>query len=432
VALRVSACALSAVLALGPGIAHAAGFLETRIAIEEFAVDGEYDRAFELGDDLLTQAEQEFGATSNQLVEAHLLLASLYSQYGNFDDAELHMLRATGIIEDRDGSQSATLIQPLLGLADTYFAAGEYAQSIATYEEARAIGRRAQGLLNFDQIEILARMSAAADLLDDYRQARALQYEAIGIVQRTYGADSIEFLDAELRLAGWFTRRGQTADAWDTFDEVDRLFNLEFADDPMVEIRILRTKAALDRIEAQNGTENDDRPVNLRKALDIVLRLEEANPLLEAEILRDIGDWNVALSRIREIALPYEQAWAILDSIDGGFRLQQEWFGGLTLISAPQFLSRFISGDRDAPWGRIEIAFALDTDGQTGNIRITRSDPPGHLDEQAIRQIELSRFRPRMDDLGRLIVSEAAVGYDFRYDPDSIENTTDSASPAAE
>ena len=421
-------------LALGLGLAHAAGYLETRVAIEEFAIHGDYDSAFELGDDLLTQAEQEFGATSDQLIEAHLLLASLYRQHGNFDDAELNMLRATAIVEVRDGSESPTLIQPLLRLADTYFAAGEYAQSIATYEEARAIGRRAEGLLNFDQIEILARMSAAADLLDDYRRARALQYEALAIVQRTYGDRSIESLDAQLRLAAWFTRRGQTEDAAETLEDVDRLFKREFADDPMVEIRILRTEAVMQRIKVLAENPSYDRPVELEEALKIARSLEEPNPLLEAEILRDIGDWNVALSRLLEIASPYEQAWAILDSIDGGFRLQQEWFGGLTLISAPQFLSRFISSDRNAPWGRIEIEFALDTEGQTGDIRITRSDPPGQLDERAIRQIELSRFRPRMDDRGRLIVTEAVVGYDFRYDPASIGSTTatDPPSPAPE
>jgi tetratricopeptide (TPR) repeat protein len=426
------------VLAHGSGVAHAE-FLETRVTIEELAVDGEYESAFELGDELLTQAEQEFGATSNQLIEAHLLLASLYRRAGNFDDNELHLLRATAIIEARDGAGSPTLIEPLLTLGDSYFAAGDYARSISTFEEARTIGRRAEGLLNFDQIEILARMSAAALLMDDYRQARALQYEALGIVQRTYGADSIEFLDAELTLAGWFTRRGQIQDAWNTFDEIDRLFNLQFADDAMVEIRILRAKAALKRVEAQAGNEPPGstylvRPVDLRNALDLARDLEEPNPLLEAEILRDIGDWNVAVARLAEIAWPYEQAWAILESIDGGFRLQQEWFGGLTLISAPQLLARFISNNPEAPWGRIEIAFALDTRGQTGNIRITQSDTPGPLDERAIRQIELSRFRPRMDDSGRLIASEASVGYDFRYDPASIESViaTETPSPAAE
>lgn len=414
---KLAARACPALLLLGCGGVHAA-WLETRIAIEDFAVEQDYEAAFELSDELVAQAEAEFGAASTELVDAHLLLASLYRQHSNFDDAELHLLRAIEVIERRDGEQSVTLIQPLVTLGDTYFDAGSYPEALATYEDARSLGRRAQGLLNVDQIDILARMSAAALLMDDYRQARNLQYESVAIVQRTHGEDSIEYLDAQLRLASWFTRRGQAEDAGDAFDEVDKLFWLGFADDPIVEIRILRSRAALARIVAMSADPDDreERPVDLTRALDISRELEVPNPLLEAEILRDIGDWNVALSRVQAVLMPYEEAWAILDSIDGGFRLQQEWFSGLTLITEPRILSRIISSDVDSPWGRIEVAFALDTTGRTSDIRVTQSDPTGLFDDTAIRQIELSRFRPRMDDRGRLIVSEATVGWDFQYD----------------
>ena len=149
---KLAARSLSVLLLLGCGGLHAEGWLETRIAVEDFAVTEDLDAAVALSDELLTQAEAEFGATSTELYDAHLLLASIYRRQQNYADAELQMLRAIEILETRDGSQSTTLVQPLIALGETYFEAGDYQLSLATFEEARAIGRRVEGLLNPSQI----------------------------------------------------------------------------------------------------------------------------------------------------------------------------------------------------------------------------------------------------------------------------------------
>ena len=77
----------------------------------------------------------------------------------------------------------------------------------------------------------------------------------------------------------------------------------------------------------------------------------------------------------------------------------------------------------DAPWGRIEITFTLDTQGRPTDLRITQSEPPGLLDDVAVRQILSSRFRPRMDR-GRVIASQATVGWDFQYHPPPAQGVT--------
>ena len=427
---NLAARACPVLLMLACSGAHAQGWLETRIAIEEFAVDEDYEAAFDLGDELVAQAEAEFGATSTQLVDAHLLLASLYRQQSNFDDSELHLLRAIGIVELRDGEQSMTLIRPLLTLGDTYFEAGSYPEALATYEEARSLGRREFGVLNSEQIGIVQQMSAAALLMGDYEQARALQHEIVSVVQRANGEHSIEAVEAQFRLAAWYLRNGKVDEARDIYSAIENIVRVEFADDPLLAIRILRRQAVALRNGDPEQIVGRTSPKELQDALAIAATLEERNPLLEAEILRDIGDWYVSLSEPPKMAAPYTQAWALLDSVERGFEYQHDWFGPLTLITAPEFNSRYVSRDPDAPWGRIEIAFTLDTEGRARRIRIAHSDPPGLLDDAAIRQIRASRFRPRMED-GALIESQATVGWDFRYDEALLPAVT-AGEPAAE
>jgi hypothetical protein len=223
-------------------------------------------------------------------------------------------------------------------------------------------------------------------------------------------------------------RYGRGDDARRTFNEIERLVDEQFADDPLLAIRILRTKATVMRAGSPETRNHRTNPLELEQALDIAAALPERNPLLEAEILRDIGDWYVALADGPNAAEPYERAWEVLDTLESGFEQQREWFGPLTMISMPAFDSRVISRDPEAPWGRIEIAFTIDVEGRAHDIRITQSDPRGLLDDMAIRQVLLSRFRPRMDR-GALIESEAVIGWDFQYDPSFAGPVTANGSP---
>jgi tetratricopeptide (TPR) repeat protein len=423
---RLAATALSALCLLGWGGAHAAGWLETRIEIEELATSQNFEAAFALGDEFLSQVEAEFGATSAELADAHLLLATLHREQASLDDAELHYLKAIEVLSMRDGELAIGLIEPLVSLGETYFESGQYELSLARFDEARAIGRRSYGLLNFEQIEIVDRMSVVYLSMGDFDQARDLQRAAVALVQRTSGKQSIEYVDAQIQLADWFVLNNEVEDARRVFLEIESMLREPFADDPLLKVRLLRTTAAALRNAIPRARSNRRSPDELEQALRIVEELDEPDPMLQAEILRDIGDWGVALSMGADIAQGYTNAWAILDSAESGSERQQEWFDPLTLINAPQFRSRMVVRDPGAPWGRVEIEFTVDTQGRARDILITQSDPPGLIDDAAIRQLMQSRFRPRMDN-GRLIDSKAVVGWDFQYDPASVQTVSANA-----
>jgi len=425
--LRQRALFLFGLLLLGHAPAGASDWLETQIVIEELAESDDFAAATALGDQLLEQVREEFGDSSERLAESYSLLAKLFRDADEYEEAELHHLRALEIYESNEGPLSTSLIDPLVDLGDTYYAAGNPELALITYDDARNISRRSFGLLNQQQLGILEKMTATAIAMRDLDRAKELQFEATTVVQRFYGAGSLESLDAYFRYAAWLTARYAGGDARQVYFDIERSIKDDFNNDPLLQVRLLRTQAASLRslrISSRpgNGIYNaGTEPVLLNDALKLLDRLDEPDTLLRAEVLLDLGDWNVAFGRYRDIAEPYREAWDLLEELENGSELQTAWFTELAMISAAPINSRVLSPDNDAPWGRVEIQFTIEIDGRTSDIEITKSEPSGLLDQAAARQIANSHFRPRMKD-GELIASTGSVGWDFQYDPRHLDD----------
>ena len=415
------------VLVLLSGPAGAQNWLDTRIEIAALINANDYAAAAELTDTFLEQVRVSFGETSPELGDAHLLVAVVQANNASLLDAEGSVLTGIEIHEGNEGPLSTRLIEPYITLGQTYHLVGEYELALGAYNEARNIGRRAYGLLHEDQLGILDLMSQSAYRLGGFDEARELQLEAIDLTQRAYGEDSVEFLDAHYRYAEWLRGLRRYGEAERTYFSMQRMISRAFDDDPIQNIRLLRVRAINQRaFSAGSGYSGDggmaglsgSKPSDLEKALELARSLEEPDPVLEAVILRDIGDWNVAYGRFDEIAAPYEAAWQLLDHVEGGSNLQLEWFSDQTVIHAPAAIySPLVVNDPDAPSGHVEIGFTIDASGHTRNVEIVSSEPDGVLDYDAARQIMTTRFRPRIED-GTLVSSSGAHTWHFRYDPE--------------
>ena len=409
-----------ALLLLGIGPAGASGWLETRVEIEDLAEAEEFELALARGDEYLALIEESFGPQSQELAEAHLLLAGIHRRNRSYEAAEFAQLRAIGIIENRDGPAATSLIEPLVTLGETYHESRQFDLSLATYEEARTIGRRTWGLLNQEQLAIVDRMTGVALSMGDFDEALSLQREHLAIVQRFHGADSLEFVNTSFDHAKWLLRQNAADEAMRAYLDINKLIAGNFADDPLLMVRLLQSSADFLRNAGPQVLRMRTNPDELERALKIVESLEVPNPALEAEVLRDIGDWNVSLALGRRIEEPYQESWELLGALENGEQLRSEWFSGLTMIRNASINSRFLSAEADAPWGRVEVGFTLDANGRATGMEIIRSDPAGLLDEPALSQVSAARFRPRIAD-GELIASRGVVGWDFQYDPDWAE-----------
>jgi len=189
-----------------------------------------------------------------------------------------------------------------------------------------------------------------------------------------------------------------------------------FDDDPRVRVRLLRIDADNFRRAQGSGTGFRTNPNEIEEALEILGELDEPDPLLRAEVLIDLGDWNVAFDRADEIADPYLEAWELLAAVESGDELRNRMLGDLVIIQSPPFISRLRSRQPDAPRGRLHLQFTVDPQGRANGIVVLESDPPGLLDYTGILQIRYTRFRPQVTD-GQLVESTRTIAWNIPYDP---------------
>lgn len=416
---QIRVFSLSALLALAAAESHAATWLETRVQIEQLAASKSYDAAAGLFDDLIEQARETFGDSSPQLADSYLLVAGIQTRHGDYLDAVNNILEAIEIHERNEGPLSTQLIEPYVALGDTYEAARDPELALVAFEQARAISRRAFGLLNEDQIPILDRMTRCLPFDD----ARELELEAVNIVRRLHGEESREYLDANYRYAEWLIDMGAYGYAALAYHDMHRIIDEHFNGDSMLRIELLRTTAA--NLRGTPAVGLLARPKELEEALGIVTSLDPPDPILHAGVLRDIGDWNVANGHLDDIDDAYLKAWRILDGIDGGEELRREWFSKQTIVTPTPSLHDVESTDPLAPSARVDVAFRVDTSGIPVDIRVVSSDPPGLFDRAAIREISEARFRPRMID-GELVVSPGSFTFSLQYDQ-VVSASSDSA-----
>lgn len=407
---------LAGLLTVGALPSAAADWLETRIAIEELLEAGDTAAAVALGDSLLEEVRTEFGEPSTEVADAMLFLANAHFAHGEPIAAEDRTLAAIDMYEQIDGPISTSLIDPFTRLGDIYRADGQFALALVAFEEARILGRRAHGLLNPDQLELLQRMTATALAAGDFDQAREFQLDAVWIVQRNHGEDSLEFLDAKLDYADWLSALGRIQEAHRNYYEMHDVIEDHFDEDPVLTVRLLQRTAAGLREGGVVAGEYRTRPYELERALNIIERMEQPDPVLHAAVLRDLGDWHVAFGQNPLIEQTYRQAWQMLGGSAENRALRAEWFARPYFIRQMPFQSRVLSAAADAAEGSVSVEFTVDEGGRADNIRIVEAEPAGLVDGAAIRHIASSSFRPIMRD-GELTRGVGRRSWSYLYDP---------------
>jgi TonB family protein len=159
----------------------------------------------------------------------------------------------------------------------------------------------------------------------------------------------------------------------------------------------------------------------LQRALDIVDGHDEPDPLMAAELMRDIGDWQVAFSRTPPDNGEYRQAWRLLGELEDGEELRREWFTGPPAYALREPVSqRGLSLDPRAVPGHVLVHFDIDEGGRPDDIRVVSADPPGLKDDAVVQSVRRSRFRPQMAD-GEIVRERVALRFVYRYLPDDLE-----------
>jgi TonB family protein len=385
--------------------------------VDSLAPQATPEQTVAAGQRFVTQTEREFGKNSRQSAEAYADLAEAQRRARQHDAAEKNYLTAIEIYRSIDGAFSPLVIPPLTALGDNYQESGDYLKAVSAYGEARTVSRRAYGLLNEAQIPFLDRSAQALLELNQPIEADEQQVEALRIIERNHPPESEEALEGIYKYAGWLRENGRYQEERDQYARALRTIRDYYGKEDARQVKPL--------LGIGNSFRNQRIPEGqgsgaLRDALSLLLAEKDPAELAVAEVLRDIGDWEVAFSKVDYDGAEYRRAWQLLGEVPSGEKIREEWFTGPNYVLREPISLRGLSQEPSAPSGHVLVRFDLDKAGHSMNAAVVESNPQGLKDEAVLRHIRRSRFRPQMAN-GELVQREAlALQFNYRYTPGAV------------
>lgn len=397
---------------------------------------------------------QEPGSSAVAMTaEDHLALAETQFEQGLPVEAGASLSKALEMLREAGSQEPTHVIDAYVRIGDMYQRRGEHERALGAYSEAQNITRRAFGLSHTAEVELLRKSADSFVVVGEPDLAIALHREANGLLVQAYGRRSIQAREAALYLANWLSEHGMPGQAAVEYSLAARFLKTFPEHDPLEVVDLLRKSAAHSFTASAQAFRGElGKPGQLLEALDIaqpgllvwpervrytglgseidnvprygcldvdakIIQEERVDqPLLLAEILRDIGDWCIGLGVSQQFENAHVLAWDLLALVENGDQIRSEWFGAPTAVYTPKLEARALSDRDDAPVGRIELSFTVDDDGSTGRIEVVNAHPEGILDKWAVRRVRRSKFRPRMED-GQFVSARTSTVIEFRYDP---------------
>jgi TonB family protein len=359
----------------------------------------------------------EFGRKSLQVAEAYFDLAEAQRRAKQYEQAAESYLAAVEVYRAVDGPFTPLAIAPLTSLGDSYREANDNVNAVASYSEARTVSRRAYGLHNEDQIDLLDRMSRSLLDLNQLTEAEAQQVEALRLVQRSHPPDSDEVLEAIYKYAEWLGERLLFQLQRDQYTRALRIIRESYGEHDLRQVKPL--------LGIGNTYREERNPAGpgisaLQDALALLMEQQQQDPVALAGALRDLGDWSVAFGKTGYDGMEYQRAWQILGAAANGEQLRREWFSGANYVLYEPISPRGLSTDPDALSGHVTVSFDIDSAGNSNNVMLVESDPPGLKDEAVLRHIRRSRFRPLISE-GQIVTGRnLAIQVKFRYLPEAL------------
>lgn len=388
---------------------------EASLEFERLVDAEDYEAADQVGRRMVELTIEEFGARSTEAGDAHVALAEAQSSAGEFAAAEENFLVAIEVYRDNEGVYNENLVRPLVGLGDAYQADDQYLNAVSAYNEARSVSRRVFGLLNESQIDILDRMTRSFTNMNQYVEADEQQLEALRLVERNYPPQSEAVLEAIYKYAAWLRESRRYGEEREHYQRAIRIVHEHYGEESPLLVKPLRETGNSFRSQ---GAAVGQGISGLRQALEILQAQADPDPLMLAQVWRDIGDWQVAFSRVDPGGEEYTRAWMLLGAVDNGDALRDRWFSGIDYVFREPLSQRGLSADPDAPSGYVLVKFDIDVTGHTDNVEIIEADPQDFKEEAVARHVRLSRFRPHISDGALVAARNLALQVTYRYLPD--------------
>ena len=438
-------CALPASSETPVAEAQAAGRQAVYDAFREEFDAGRFDAALPLARTLVELFETQ-APDSDQLPTAYNNLGAVQWRTGDLAGAQASFSRALELLERTQGISSRRLIAPLAGLATVYAEQGQHDLAADTLQRAIAVNRRAEGLFNLDQLELLEpllRSYEAMGALDGVE--RELRY-MLQVVRKRYGADDPRTLPATTRLAVLYEKTrhypaaralwgqsarigsreggGRNAATINGLLGIARTHRLQFVHQPESLVEQVPIDPFTGKPDPLGSAGMRAGPVKLDdegeeaalEALEILDGTPDPPRALLGAALLELGDWYTTAREPGRAAPYYERAWpALQESLVPGESHPLAVPRPLS-YRVPAMASRQrLSPDLRTVALRMEFSLAIAATGEVTSVAVASSEADESQAAQVRRALERAWFSPRFED-GRAVPAEGFLFTEYWHD----------------
>jgi tetratricopeptide (TPR) repeat protein len=443
-----------ALLVLGSGpaagqVADADGQVAERQAVyDEFRREfesGRYEAALPHAQQLVDLFEAQ-APMSEQLPTAYNNLGAVQWRTGDLTGAEKSFSRALELLEQTQGIASRRLIAPLAGLATVYATQGQHARAADALQRAIAVSRRAEGLFNLQQLDLLEPLVQAFEAMGALEGVeRELRY-VLQVVRKRFGPDDPRTLPAVTRLAFLYEKLqrypsaralwvqtarigareggGRNAATIKGLLGIARTHRLQYIEQPESLVEAVPIDPLTGQPDPLMSMGMRGGPVKLdgdgeRAALQ-ALEILDGTPdppadLLGATLL-ELGDWYTT-AREPALAVPYyERAWPVLQQTLTPGEIHPLAVPRPLYYRVPPAAARQrLSPDLRTIARRMEFGLDIAANGEVTSAQVLSSEADDSQTGQARRALERAWFSPRFED-GRAVPTEGCLFVETWHD----------------
>lgn len=366
---------------------------------------------------------------SDELPTAYNNLGVVQFRTDDVAGAEASFSRALDLLEQTQGIASRRLVSPLAGLGAVYAAQDQHARAVDVLQRAIGISRRADGLFNLDQLDLLDAVIRSYEALGVYEGIeREMRYQQ-QIVQQQHGVDDPRTLPVTMKLAAWYERTnrfgparalwahtvevaskqggGRNAASINGLLGIARTHRLQYSRDPGSMEGAPPIDPLTGRPDPMFGTgvrlgqlklDREGETAAL-KALEILDSTSEPPRGLLARTLIELGDWYTTAHEPEKAAPHYERAWPLVDAMLAPGEINPLLAPRALHYRAPAGATRNLALS-DVPTVSRKIEFSLDiaATGEVTGVTPVSSEIAEGQTTQVARSLARAWFSPRLED----------------------------------
>ncbi len=377
----------------------------------------DWDAAIASAERLLAPLRSAASPDTRQLTEALLLLGNAQLGKGNLVAAQEAFSEALKLTEDRVGSNSSQLFDPLRGLGYTLAAAGKHAAAVPYLDRALLLLRRNAGLFDLSQQGLLRQLAISQTLLGQLLEAQRHMLYLLRVGEHAYGATDPRMSPVRCLVGDWYAQIGQMERAREQYRAALSVVEKKLGRNSLSTVTPLRSLAEsytqevrLSYLGIQTAGADGTGPLNpkllavegekaLLRAVQTLDAAAQSSAHTLQETLLQTGDWYL-IKQLPAKAFPYYERAATLNDAQGSQQAVPALsFPVQVYYPTPSLAARNLTlPANDADERYVQVAFTVAPDGSVKDARIADADATDRQKSQALEAIHAARYRPKFID----------------------------------